>query len=156
MADDSARGGEWVMGQFVLLAAILVAPRGILGIGEATVTWKRFFLGLLSVASGVGLLRAGGRDLGNNLTPYPRPRRDSTLVQEGVYGVVRHPLYTGLTLCALGWSLLRGSTPALLLTVILAIFFDRKAALEETWLVQRFPEYASYRQRVAKLIPWLY
>lgn len=38
----------------------------------------------------------------------------------------------------------------------MAIFFDTKAGVEERWLTKRFPEYAAYRRRVRKLIPFVY
>ena len=57
---------------------------------------------------------------------------------------------------ALGWSLLRGSLIGLALTVGLFLFFDRKARREESWLMEKFPDYAAYRTRVHKLIPWFY
>jgi protein-S-isoprenylcysteine O-methyltransferase Ste14 len=158
MSDKPARGGEWVLWQFVLLLAILVAPRRLPGIPGwspgATRTGR--IAGLLSMAACIAVMRLGDRQLGDNLTPFPRPKADGTLVQTGIYGQVRHPLYLAFILGALGWSLLRGSTPALLLTLVLAIFFDSKAAAEEAWLVQRFPEYAAYRLRVAKFVPGLY
>jgi protein-S-isoprenylcysteine O-methyltransferase Ste14 len=69
---------------------------------------------------------------------------------------VRHPIYTGLVLGALGWSFFRGSWLGLLLTAVLGVFFDRKAAREELWLEEAFPEYHSYKHRVRKLLPWVY
>jgi protein-S-isoprenylcysteine O-methyltransferase Ste14 len=35
----------------------------------------------------------GGRDLGRQLTPYPRPVTDGVLRQDGIYSLVRHPMY---------------------------------------------------------------
>ncbi len=66
--------------------------------------------------------------------------------------MVRHPIYAGILLGALGWSLLRASTPSLILSLVLALFFDQKAQREETWLEQKFPEYAEYRQRVPRRV----
>jgi len=36
------------------------------------------------------------------------------------------------------------------------MFFDVKAKKEETWLIEKFPDYANYRNSVKKLIPWIY
>ncbi|MFN7210957.1 MAG: isoprenylcysteine carboxylmethyltransferase family protein, partial [Aggregatilineales bacterium] len=59
-------------------------------------------------------------------------------------------------LVAFGWSLWQTSLVALALSLALCLFFDRKAAQEERWLQAQYPEYAEYRRRVKKLIPFLY
>jgi protein-S-isoprenylcysteine O-methyltransferase Ste14 len=153
-----SRGEGWVLAQFVLLAAIAVAPRRL---GPLPALFEPFapvgmLLGGAALLLGSLLGAAAALNLGPNLTPFPRPRAGGTLVQSGVYAIVRHPIYCSVLLLALGWSLLRGSTPALLLTLALALFFDQKAGREEAWLLERFPAYAGYRRRVRKLIPWIY
>ena len=39
---------------------------------------------------------------------------------------------------------------------MLFIFFDLKSGREEEWLVEVYPVYGAYRQRVKKLVPWVY
>lgn len=150
----AGRGEAWFVGQMVLLAAIALAPRRLPGLPEwpAWTIWPGRIGGVLLGAAGGLVALAGARTLGPNLTPFPRPRAEGALVQDGVYGVVRHPIYAGILLGALGWSLLRRSFPALLLALALALFFDRKARREEEWLVEKFPEYAEYRERVRRRV----
>jgi protein-S-isoprenylcysteine O-methyltransferase Ste14 len=155
---SGSRGEGWVLAQLALLAAIALAPRRL---GPLPALYEPFApAGLLGGAVclllGSALGAAAALNLGPNLTPFPRPKADGALVQSGVYAIVRHPIYASVLLLALGWSLLRGSTPALLLTLALALFFDQKARREEAWLLERFPDYADYRRRVHKLIPWIY
>ena len=69
---------------------------------------------------------------------------------------MRHPIYAGLIIGALGWSLLTNSLLALGLAVVLLIFFDIKSRREERQLLARFPAYADYRRRVRKFFPYLY
>lgn len=148
------RGELWVAGQFALLAAILLAPRRLAGLPE----WPeplRSPLGIAGVLLGLaggGVAVAGARALGRNLTPFPRPIADGELVETGIYGVVRHPIYTGILLGALGWSLLRASTPSLLLSVLLGLFFDQKARREEEWLRAQYPGYEAYAERVRRRV----
>lgn len=104
----------------------------------------------------VFLLARGITELGQSLTPLPYPRDDGELVQTGVYRVIRHPLYGGLILAALGWTILQVSLSHLAGTIALFLFFDAKASREENWLVEKYPDYAEYRQQVKKLIPWMY
>lgn len=154
----NARGEGWVLAQLALLAAIGLAPRRLGGLPPWPDQLARWALypGALAIALGGLLGVVAAAQLGSNLTPFPRPREGATLVQGGVYGLVRHPIYASLLLLALGWSLLRASTPSLALSLVLALFFDLKARREERWLLERFPDYAAYRRRVRRLLPWVY
>jgi protein-S-isoprenylcysteine O-methyltransferase Ste14 len=147
------RGGLWVIGQGALLCAVIAG--GILCRGQ----WHSFWLtlcgaGLLLIASGCGL--AGTSSLGRNLTPFPKPSAGNRLVRTGIYGLMRHPLYTAVFCGAVGWALVWRSWPALLAALALAPFFDAKARQEECWLRQQFPEYSEYEQRVRRFVPWIY
>ena len=102
------------------------------------------------------LLGKGLVDLGQSLTPLPYPRDDGSLIQTGVYGIVRHCLYSGVILLAIAGSIYWLSVPHLLAALILFMFFDAKASQEEKWLCDRYPEYPVYRQKVKKLLPFIY
>ncbi len=148
---NSGRGEKWVIGQFIFLAAIFLAPL----ISRAPSPLSILVGVLIGIAGGLtGLFSLF--TLGSNLTVFPRPKEDGALVQTGVYGLVRHPIYSSVILVSLGWSVLWASLSALVLTILLAAYFDRKAYQEEKWLSAKYPDYASYRQRVHKLIPWIY
>lgn len=138
----------------LLLAGIALAPRRLPGLPELpeAVRTPLGLAGLALGAGGAGVSLSGVRALGTNLTPYPRPLEDGRLIQGGIYGVVRHPIYTGLVLMALAWSLLRASLPSLLLSAVLALFFDRKARREEVWLREQYPEYGEYARRVRRRV----
>jgi protein-S-isoprenylcysteine O-methyltransferase Ste14 len=103
------------------------------------------------VIAALGLL-----GLRENLTAVPRPVEGGRLVDTGVYGLVRHPIYTGIIAAAVGWGLLAASPPALVVAIGLGIFFDLKSRREEAWLLDAYPAYAGYRRRVRKLIPLVY
>jgi protein-S-isoprenylcysteine O-methyltransferase Ste14 len=147
-----------VLAQLILLAAIGLVPRRLGNLPpwpDAFARWGSLLGGGMLALGGV-LGAAAAVQLGSNLTPFPRPKEDATLVRRGAYGLTRHPIYTSLLLLAFGWSLLRANTPALVLALLLIFFFDQKARREEAWLLERFPDYAGYCRRVRKLIPWLY
>ncbi|MCC7445876.1 MAG: isoprenylcysteine carboxylmethyltransferase family protein [Anaerolineae bacterium] len=152
------RGAEWVAVQIGLMVTIWLISPDIAGLPAWPEPLRTISLiaGLLIGFFGVGLIMVGALNLGTNLSVFPRPVDDGALVQTGLYGIVRHPIYSGVILSALGWSLFRASIPALILTVVLVVFFDQKARREERWLEQKYPDYGSYRQRVRKLIPWVY
>lgn len=153
-----ARGEWFVVAQAGLLALILFGPRDLPFLPVWPSAWAQpvawFGGGLMAVGAAMGLLSAG--QLGRNLTPLPHPRDEATLVVGGLYRRVRHPLYGSVILMAVGWALWVQGTLTLLTALALGVFFDIKARREEAWLLQRFPEYAAYRQRVRKLIPFVY
>ena len=155
---QGARGEGYVAGQFVLLGLILVAPwwpvqlpawPGILAILGA-------IGGGLLVLAGATFAFVGVWNLGRNLTAVPYPKEGSTMVVGGVYGIVRHPIYAGLIMGSVGWGLLNQSLIALGWAVVLFLLLDVKSRREEGWLLERFPDYAGYQQRVRKLIPMVY
>ena len=149
----SNRRGEWyVLAQAVLLAAALLAPLldGRPGTGVALAA------GLLLCLAGLAFVVTGSVRLGRNLSPFPKPKDGGRLVREGIFALVRHPIYSGFIFLTLGWSLLWHSLAALVGAVILLVFFDIKARREERWLETAFAGYAEYRHRVKKLIPFVY
>ncbi len=149
------RGEWWVVAQGGLFVAAAIAP----GKGAAwSPGWRRWgrIVGLPLALAGVGLTAASFRDLGENLTPLPHPKDDATLVQDGVYGVVRHPIYSGIILTTLGAGLVTGNRTRTFLGLVFFAFFDAKARREEGWLTEKFPAYPAYRRSVKKLIPFVY
>lgn len=147
------RGGLWVIFQGVLLGVVVLCGIWFRGTwnGPAFTLVGIFFL-LVSALCGV----LGAAALGRNLTPFPRPAPNSTFVCQGIYGLIRHPLYTAVFCAAMGWSIVWGSVPSLAAALLLGPFFDRKARQEERWLRTQFSGYADYERRVRRFIPWVY
>jgi protein-S-isoprenylcysteine O-methyltransferase Ste14 len=153
------RGEYWVVAQFALLLGFGLVPAYPQGWSAAVPPIAVYGLRGLAAAIALGglvLLGKGLIDLGQSLTPLPYPREDGELVQTGVYGLVRHSLYGGLILLTLGLSLWWFSLSHLAVTLGLALVLNAKASQEEVWLLERYPAYADYRQRVKKLVPWVY
>lgn len=151
--------GEWYVAvQGLLFALILLGPRSMPGLpiwSSGAARWMQP-IGLVVALAGVGMCTMALLNLGPNLTPYPRPKESATFVGHGMYQIVRHPIYSGILFGAGGWALYRQSTLILLYVLLLFLFFDIKSRREEQWLQEKYGEYASYRQRVKKLIPFVY
>lgn len=113
-------------------------------------------VGAVLIAAGGLVALRGVLDLGANVTPFPRPRATTTLVETGPYRYVRHPIYSGIVLAGVGWATSTGSPLALALTLILFALFDVKARREEAWLEEKLAAYAAYRERTRKFVPGLY
>ena len=156
---NNSRGEYLVLLQGALLIGFVILPvyqlpgLKIQSTQLLAITW---IVASILVLSALIFILKGLIDLGKNLTPLPYPIENGELVQTGIYGIVRHPLYSGLILAALGWTIFQMSISHLIATAILLIFFDIKARREETWLLEKYPDYSDYRQRVKKLIPGIY
>ena len=151
---NNQHGEYWVVVQGLLLIGFVLLPVFRIKLPELLYfSWG--VVGGLAIFSAV-LIFKGLLDLGRSLTPLPYPREDGQLVQSGVYSIVRHPLYSGLVLAALSFSIFQFSLSHLIGTVVLFAFFNAKASQEEVWLSEKYPDYLEYRERVKKLIPWVY
>jgi len=148
------RGGMWVLTQVVLLVTIVVLGLMFSGTWGMDGWFTAVVLGLLAV--GVYFLVFGLIALGRFLTIFPEPLETTELVESGVYGVVRHPLYTSVVFCALAWSLWWNSVPALSVWGVTVVFLDAKARSEEGRLREKFSHYDTYAAKVKRIIPWVY
>ena len=85
----------------------------------------------------------------------PAPLEHGRLRTDGVYGLVRHPMYLSVLLAVLGWALL--TSPRVLIPfALLVVVLDLKRQVEERWLAQAYPEYPAYRMKVRwALVPYL-
>jgi protein-S-isoprenylcysteine O-methyltransferase Ste14 len=151
------RGEGWVAIQIVIFAWIgtagLVLPGSPGGspVAAEVAGGVLILLGGLLATSATVLLQHH-----DALTAVPHPRDGARLVAIGPYRLVRHPIYGGLVLAGIGWSLARGSTLAFVGAVALLVFFDLKRRREEAWLAERFAGYAEYAVKTRRLIPWVY
>lgn len=151
--------GEWyVLAQVALFGLVVFGPRTWLGWPTWTLPYSR----LGSIANGVLLLLgvflvvAGIFKLGANLTAFPCPKEQATLVETGPYHLVRHPMYSGAIFMAFGWALGVRGWLTIGYAIILFVFFDVKSRREEKWLKEKFSGYVAYQKRVGKLIPFVY
>lgn len=138
--------------QFALFALIAVLIVIASGGGPTIAPW----LGAVSTAAGLSLAGSALAQLGPSVSPYPTPSQGAILVRHGPYRLVRHPIYGGVILTALGLSLLSWSPGAVVVSLGLVPFFLAKASHEETMLRARFEGYGEYMATTRRrLIPWV-
>lgn len=91
--------------------------------------------------------------LGSSFSLLPQARE---LVTSGPYAIVRHPIYLGGFLIALGELWLRWSVAAVALSVAFSIAQIVRLRMEERLLIQSFDDYAEYRRSTSALLPGVY
>jgi protein-S-isoprenylcysteine O-methyltransferase Ste14 len=148
-AKKSAR--LYVIAQFVLLADLLLAPADVAGWGPAHDALA--IVGLVAFTVGILLVFAAGFGLGKSLTAMPIPKDDGHLVEVGLYKHVRHPIYSGLLLLALGLVFSNGPWPQLLIWALLFLVLNRKARFEEDFLRKKYTNYLAYAAETPRFLP---
>ncbi len=94
--------------------------------------------------------------LGRNWSAEVTFKEGHELVASGPYGLVRHPIYTGLLLMGLGTAINYGRVVGFAVFVAVCVAFGWKARLEERIMSAHFPAaYADYRSRVRAIIPFV-
>jgi protein-S-isoprenylcysteine O-methyltransferase Ste14 len=114
--------------------------------------------GSLLAVAGAALVLRSRAELGPAWSFVPKADQGTGLVTTGPYRLVRHPIYLGLALLAMGEALAFGSWPALLIVLSgIVPTFAWRARAEEKLLSRTFGEpYAVYRQRTKMIIPHLF
>ena len=81
---------------------------------------------------------------------------ESKLLDQGIYGRIRHPRYLGIILGVTGWALFSNYTGAVLVALGTIPALYLVTLFEERELLERFGEdYREYRERVPRLVPRL-
>ncbi len=83
--------------------------------------------------------------------------RRHTVIDTGLYGIVRHPMYAGFIPVVIGMPLWLGSSAAALLALLPIATIVLRARVEEAFLRRELPGYAAYMARVRhRFIPFLW
>lgn len=166
--NTSQKARIYVFSQFSLLALLLFWPDDKGGFGFLDFLFE--FVGVLSVFGGLALVFFAIRSLFTFSLPkfsgtpkekflqslqvvWPKPLDSAKLVTSGVFKRMRHPIYVGLLLLAYGIGIGSGPTPHLFFAIALHVVLSKKAALEEIFLIEKFPEYEGYLARTGRFFP---
>jgi len=113
--------------------------------------------GSVLALGGTALVVRSRTELGPAWSLVPKADEGTELVTTGPYRLVRHPIYLGLALVAMGEALAFGSWPAVLIVICgIVPTFAWRARAEERLLARAFGErHAAYRQRSKLIIPYV-
>ena len=107
-----------------------------------------YLLGFLIIIIAFIILLVAIKDLGKNLSPLPRPIKNSNLVTTGIYRFTRHPMYYSLIFISFGVFITKLSIYYLFLSISLGLIIKFKIALEEQYLKNKFKNYLLYKNEV--------
>ena len=107
-----------------------------------------YSVGFFIIIIALIILLVAIKDLGRNLSPFPRPTNNSNLVTTGIYRFTRHPMYYSLILISFGIFILKLCIYYLCLSISLALIIKFKIALEDQYLNNKFKNYFLYKNEV--------
>ena len=107
-----------------------------------------YLVGFLIIIISFIILLVAIKELGKNLSPLPRPIKNSDLVTSGIYRFIRHPMYYSLIFISFGFFIIKLSIYYLFLSISLGLIIKFKIALEEQYLNKKFKNYLLYKNEV--------
>jgi protein-S-isoprenylcysteine O-methyltransferase Ste14 len=112
--------------------------------------------GLAMVAAGALFALWARMTIGANWSGRVTIKENHELIRSGPYGMVRHPIYSGLLLAVLGTAVAIGEVGCLLAFVLAVLGWRQKWRREEEFMAERFgAEYESYKRQVKGIVPFV-
>jgi protein-S-isoprenylcysteine O-methyltransferase Ste14 len=152
---------SWVYRLPILLGAILLSPWAAGTLGDKPLyhpgnagTYILAIVVLLGISFTWWARIHLGRFWSNAITR----KEDHSIVDSGPYGLVRHPIYTGLILAILATGVAVATAASLLGALLISFGQWQKARMEERFLsVELGAEaYRSYSRRVPMIVPFVH
>lgn len=84
-------------------------------------------------------------------------QEDQKVIDTGVYGIVRHPMYSATLLLFLSMPLVLGSVYSLVIFLVYPVIIVKRLLHEEAFLEKNLPGYTAYKAKVKyRLIPFVW
>jgi protein-S-isoprenylcysteine O-methyltransferase Ste14 len=156
-----ALGQQLLFRAFAIAGAVLLFGLNTSGRGGGSVLWKP---GLVAAAPFVVATIAGFAftwwarlTIGKLWSSGVTRKAEHRVVDTGPYGLVRHPIYTGLIFSAFATAFVPLTPMTLVGAALISFGFFLKARLEEQFLRGELgaDAYAAYARRVPMLVPWV-
>jgi protein-S-isoprenylcysteine O-methyltransferase Ste14 len=118
-------------------------------------SWEAGAIGSVLVALGLGLAIWARAHIGRNWGLPMSRKAYPELVTSGPYAVIRHPIYVGILLAALG-SAVAVTIFWVLPLIVFGAYFVHSARREEALMRAQFPQtFAAYAKRTWMLVPFV-
>jgi protein-S-isoprenylcysteine O-methyltransferase Ste14 len=120
-------------------------------------TWVNIF-GICIYLTSMWLFWKSHHDLGQNWSPTLEVRESHTLITDGIYQKIRHPMYTSVFLWCVAQALLIPNYIAGLSGIIsFVILYFLRIGNEEKMMLDQFGDaYREYMERTGRIIPKLF
>ena len=148
---------KWLMIVIGIMFAIIGVSALLINLNITRVDPALDWLGwpgvLLAIGGMIGTLYCRSV-LGRFWTADTALRSDHQIVDQGPYGIVRHPIYTAVSVQFIGTVLVYPTLLVFGMAWTAVMCYALKANLEDDFLTQQLAGYEAYRQRVKyRLIP---
>ena len=152
---DSGLLGLLFVGMFLLPVLLIFTPW--LAFADYTLPAWAGWLGVLLLAASVLVFWRAHRDLGRNWTPTLQILEQHHLVENGLYGWIRHPMYAAQWLWLLAQPLLLQNWLAGVVGALVFVpLYLYRVAHEERMMVEQFgDQYRAYMGRTGRVLPRL-
>ena len=111
-------------------------------------------LSVLIMGVSIGLWALNHNKLGN-FNVQPKHKEGSYLVTTGIYGLIRHPMYTSVIVMMFSFVMATPTWIEGILFILLVCTLILKAQKEEVGLSAVHPEYQAYRKKTKYFIPYI-
>lgn len=92
----------------------------------------------------------------SRLKILPEPAKNATLITDGPYKYIRHPMYTALIMGSIGLVIAHFTWLRLFLLAGLFLVLVYKLLYEEALLSEKFDDYAEYKRNTYRLFPFVF
>jgi len=115
------------------------------------------YLGLVLYAAGNGLAFAAVKTLDKQYSGYVTLQDGHELIQHGIYGLIRHPIYLRMLMVGVSVPLIFRSWLWIPFLLVIVGIVTYRIRAEEKLLAEQFgAEFDAYRRRTWRLVPYLY
>jgi protein-S-isoprenylcysteine O-methyltransferase Ste14 len=142
----------------VFLLAILTIPGNYYQIGNIGFSLFINLAGLLLMVVGLGIRIFSMRALGKYYSTILFVEKGQPLMTNGIYGIVRHPIYLGDLILYLSLGLAMGNLLFLVITDMMVIpLFSIRMSVEEKMMKRRYGKaYDEYILKTKRILPFLF
>lgn len=157
----SSKEKESEQKQVILMSAVVFVAGFVVAAVDFRFGWSQLPIWLVVVASVLLVISYGlyAEVMRENayLSRTVEVQENQKVIDTGLYGIVRHPMYSATILLYLSIPLVLGSIYSFLIFLMFPFVLAKRISNEETVLEKGLDGYTSYKQRVKyKIIPFIW